>query len=379
MLTAILATLAAAPGALAATPKEADERLDRGLRELTLLPGGPPGAISIVQRGEDRTIHRAGVANVEFGAPIKLRDTLRLASTSKAFSGAVALRLVERDELELDRGIREVLPWLPPGWEAVTLRTALQHTSGLPDYTSDPGFGAAFGADPRRFFTPEQLVAYVTDDPLLFAPGSSYEYSNTDNIVVALIAEAVTGRSYESLLRRFVLRPLDLRRTLMPPGFTLPQPYAHGYSYEGPGKPLDDVSEALNPSGAWASGGLVSTPADLSTFFRAYAGRDLLGKKVRREQRRFFDGGTSEPPGPGHNSAGLALFRYETRCGRVYGHTGSFPGYTQFAAATPNGARSATVSINLQPSETQPPGVLAALRDTFELAVCAARPGKDRS
>ena len=44
-----------------------------------------------------------------------------------------------------------------------------------------------------------------------------------------------------------------------------------------------------------------------------------------------------EPPGPGQNSAGLALYRYDTSCGTVLGHAGNFPGYTQFIGATPNG------------------------------------------
>ena len=235
-------------------------------------------------------VHRAGVANVELGGRIGLHQRMRLASVSKAFSGAVALRLVEKGRLGLDESIRGALPWLPATWQAVTLRQALQHTSGLPDYTADPAFGAAFGADLRRYFSPVELIGYVTDDPLDFPPGTAYRYSNTDNIIVGLMAEAVSGVGYETLLKRLVFRPLGMRDTIMPPGFTLPQPFVHGYSYDGPGRPLEDISEALNASGAWASGGLVSTPADLNTFMRAYAGKTLLGRAVRREQRHFYLG-----------------------------------------------------------------------------------------
>jgi D-alanyl-D-alanine carboxypeptidase len=178
-------------------------------------------------------------------------------------------------------------------------------------------------------------------------------------------------------LKRLVYRPLGLRQTIMPPGFTLPQPFIHGYSFDGPGLPLEDLSEALSASGAWASGGIVSTAADLNTFIRAYAGKQLLHKGVRREQRSFFLGGASDPPGPGFNSAGLAVFRYAASCGTVLGHTGSFPGYTQFAAATPDGRRSVTVSINLQLSPTiGPPGVYPLLEQARGAAVCAALTGK---
>jgi D-alanyl-D-alanine carboxypeptidase len=73
------------------------------------------------------------------------------------------------------------------------------------------------------------------------------------------------------------------------------------------------------------------------------------------------------------NSAGLGVFRYETHCGTVWGHTGSFPGYTQFMAASPDGTHSVVVSVNeqLTPREGAP-GVFDALRATERRAVCAA-------
>ena len=82
-------------------------------------------------------------------------------------------------------------------------------------------------------------------------------------------------------------------------------------------------------------------------------------------------GGTSEPPGPGTNAAGLGIFSYRTRCGTVYGHTGSFPGYGQFAAASRHGTRSVTSSINIAPP---PRGteVLARLRAMQRTLVCEA-------
>jgi D-alanyl-D-alanine carboxypeptidase len=93
-------------------------------------------------------------------------------------------------------------------------------------------------------------------------------------------------------------------------------------------------------------------------------------------QRRVFEGGSSEPPGPGKNSAGLGIFRYETRCGTVWGHTGNYPGYTQFLAASPDGRRSVTVSVNVQLSPVEgAPGVFDALRRAEVKAVCAALAG----
>jgi len=117
----------------------------------------------------------------------------------------------------------------------------------------------------------------------------------------------------------------------------------------------------------------VSSPADLNRFIRGYVGGQLFSAKTQTQQRRIVEGGRSEPPGPGKNAAGLAIFRYVPKCGTVWGHTGNTPGYTQFAAASPNGRRSVTVSVNEQLSLSQgAPGVLEALREAEELAVCAA-------
>ena len=149
------------------------------------------------------------------------------------------------------------------------------------------------------------------------------------------------------------------------------KPFIHGYDTSQ--QPPEDVSEDFAAGWAWASGGIVSTPADLNTFIRGYVGGKLFDERTQAKQRRVIEGGSSEPPGPGKNSAGLALFRYQTRCGTVWGHTGNTFGYTQFAAASADGRRSVTVSINAQHTPTTGSLVVfEALRRAEELAVCAA-------
>ncbi|WP_392968742.1 serine hydrolase domain-containing protein [Streptomyces sp. LN245] len=332
-------------------------------------PGGPPGVIAVLRREGESRIVRAGVADLDSGRPIRADDHTRIASTAKAFSGAVALRLVDRRALSLDDTIGRRLPSLPRQWRSVTLRQLLNHTSGLPDYTQSPEFLEILTADPRHHFDSRRLLDYVADEPLLFRPGSKYQYSNSDNIAVALMAEAVTGRPYEQLLRDLVYRPLGLRDTSLPQGYEMPEPYMHGYDVTPPNPP-EDVSEALSASGVWASGGIISTPADLTRFIRGYAGGALISKATLREQRRWIDG-ASEPAGPGANKAGAAIFRYSTRCGVVLGHTGNFPGYTQLIAATPDGRRSLTFTLTTQVNKTTKPELLERLRTVEESFVCA--------
>ncbi|WRZ25554.1 beta-lactamase family protein [Streptomyces sp. NBC_00243] len=350
-------------------PGDGSRALRRQLQELTTAPGGPPGVIAVLTRGSRSEVYRAGVAETGTGRPVEVTDHMRIASTAKAYSGAVSLQLVDRGKLRLRDTVGKVLPRLPRAWHRVTLRQLLNHTSGLPDFSADPEFLALVGEDPRRHFDSRRLLDFVADEPLVFRPGSRYAYSNSDNIAVALMAEAVTGRRYEDLLAQLVYRPLDLRSTSLPQGYRMPEPYMHGYDVTPPNPP-EDISEVLSASGVWASGGIISTPKDMTAFVRGYAGGKLVSDRTRRQQLKWVNG-ASEPAGPGTNNAGLAIFRYTTRCGVVYGHTGNFPGYTQLVAATPDGKRSLTVSLTTQVNKTNKPELLERLRTVEENFVCA--------
>ncbi len=189
--------------------------------------------------------------------------------------------------------------------------------------------------------------------------------------------QAVTGKPYADALHELVYAPLELAQTSLPTGPELPAPFIHGYDRKGTSAP-EDISEIFASGWAWASGGIVSTPLDLNRFIRGYVGGKLFGTKVQEQQRKFIPGGGSEPPGPGVNAAGLALYQYETRCGTMYGHSGNTFGFTQYAAATSDGRRSMTISINLQrthENEGQAEEVFKAFRRAALLAVCAALAG----
>src|SRR4051794_40845149 len=361
VLVALL--LAPAIGRAATT----DAEVQRGLRGLVAADGGPPGAIATLYRDGRLTTLRAGRSNIERRGAPRAGQHMRIASIAKAFNGAVALHLVQDGRLGLDDTIGRRLTGLPAGWAPVTIRQMLNHTSGLPDYTKSRGFARQARKDPAGYVSPMRIIDWVRADGLVFTPGSRYEYSNTDNIVVGLIAQAATGASYRTLLKDIVFGPAGLTETTLPiRRTTLPAPFIHGYIVTAAADP-QDVTSFVSPSGAWASGAIVSTPADLAAFIRADLGLRFFGEAEQQQQMRFVRG-SSSPPGPGANAAGLALFRYTTRCGVVYGHTGNFPGYVQWAAATADGRRSVTTTLNI-PAPTGP--LLLRLRAVQRTAVCA--------
>jgi D-alanyl-D-alanine carboxypeptidase len=376
MFVLLLAAAMRLPGESAAHARangSSRVNLQRELRGLVAMPGGPPGAIAIIQRPGSTAIYRAGVSDARARAPVDPQLYMRVASVAKAFSGAVALALVDRHVLSLSDTIAKWLPQLPASWGAVTLGQALNHTSGLPDYTDNGDLLDYIKAHPHATPRPLFLLHFVAHDGLAFTPGTRYRYSNTDNFVVALMAEAATHRSYTALLASKVFAPLHLKRTSLPTGPWLPRPYLHGYELDPP-KPPGDISTLVSGAYSWASGGLVSTPADLNRFIRGYLGRRLFGTAVQHQQLRFIRG-NSDPQGPGRNFAGLAVFAYRTRCGSVYGHTGNAFGYTQFIGSTLDGRRSVILSVNTQLSDKSPNPMLSAyrrLRQIEQDMVCAA-------
>ena len=315
----------------AASGNSADTRLDKALAAFVARSDGPPGIAVVVQRGNNPVLHEAGTAVVGQDQPITLDDHTRVASVAKAYSGATSLAEVSAGKLALDSTIGAVLTGMPATWADITLTQLLQHTSGLVDFSNSKEFGQALTASLLVPPPPEQLVSYVFADPLLFTPGSKYHYSNTDNILVGLMVQAATGQSYESELQAKVAQPLGLTATSLPSDSFMPDPYVHGYDIENPKQP-EDASELFAAGWTWASGGVVATPGEANAFVRGYVGGELFDAATRKAQLTFR-AGSSEPPGPGTNAAGLAVFRYQTKCGTFYGHTGNTPGYTQFVAS----------------------------------------------
>jgi D-alanyl-D-alanine carboxypeptidase len=366
-LAAIAVALSVAPSANAKAP--IDRKLDHALDLIVDSPNGPPGLSVLLRTGGKRELITRGTANTKTGRRPSVDDRMRIASMAKAFNGAIALALVERGALSLDDTVGEWLPEALPNASGVTIAEALHHTGGLPDYIRSEEFINQLRRDPKAYISPSELLGFVRDQPLEFVPGSEYQYSDTDNVVVGLIAERATGLSYDGLLRRLVYRPLGLTETSLPRTVRMPKPYLHGYEVE-PGHQPEDVSEVINPAGAWASGGIISTPAEVGRFFRAYVGARLFSPTTRSLQRTFVSG-SSSPPGPGINDAGLGVFRYRTGCGTVFGHTGSFPGYRLFAASSGNGRRSVVFSVNAQivPGSGSP-AVSDLIRRAQRLAVC---------
>ncbi|WP_167837653.1 serine hydrolase domain-containing protein [Nocardia altamirensis] len=289
---------------------------------------------------------RADSAGVE---PVSSDGYFRIGSVTKTLVATVVLMLVGEGRLTLDDTVQQ---WLPDmvrgngnGGASITVRNLLQHTSGLHDSMPDMATAEDYYRLRYQARTPEQAVASAVAQAPDFAPGTGWSYSNVGYVVLGLIIEKVSRRPWYDEVSTRILEPLGLRDTRWPGDVpTLPTPHAKGYNQFAADGPMVEVTELVD---ADASGGYLSTTADLGTFYRS-----LLGGKLLRPEQLAQMRGTVPADGviaqvwPG-GRAGLGLFSVPLSCGGVYWmHNGGQTGYLTNAAVTEDGRRSAVVSLS---------------------------------
>jgi D-alanyl-D-alanine carboxypeptidase len=253
-------------------------------------------------------------------------------SVGKTYASALALQLIHEGKFALDDPISKHLgsePWLSrlPNAQSITVRQLMNHTSGLVRYEFNERFTADLSAAGDRVWKPHELVAYILDTQAPFAAGQGWDYSDTNYIVLGMIMEKVTGRTYYDLVRERVLRPAGLSQTVPSDSRTI-SGLANGYAgannpFGGSDAMLVNGRMVINPQFEWTGGGMASTARDLAKWGqRLYSG----GAFDASMMTPFLDG---VPARLGQNTKyGLGVIIRETQAlGTAIGHSGFFPGY----------------------------------------------------
>jgi CubicO group peptidase (beta-lactamase class C family) len=169
------------------------------------------GAVGLAKDGEVLFAQAYGEANKDFAVPNTLDTAFNLGSMNKMFTAVGIAQLVEGGQISFDAPLAAYLPTFPSAEVAqqIQIKHLLSHTSGLGSY-----FNAQFEAASRaRFRSVNDFLALVRDEPLLFAPGTQWAYSNTGFLVLGAVIEAVTGQDYFTYIRTQIYEPLGMRRT----------------------------------------------------------------------------------------------------------------------------------------------------------------------
>ena len=312
-----------------------------------LVDGGYPAALTAVRDKDGNTIGAAaGTGNLETGEAPPLDGEVRIGSNTKTFVAVVILQLVQEGKITLDEPIETYLPGLLHGegidGTKITVRQLLQHTSGLPEYTDTvPGETDIFQIR-DNYYSTRDLLDVALSKPAAFEPGSQFKYTNTNYIVLSLLAEKVTHRPLAEQITKRITEPLGLNHTYYPnPGEEeIRGTHPHGYHRNSQGE-LEDITRK-DPSEAGGAGAIISTPSELNKFFQAVLDGTLLSQDSVAEMKKTVDAGQSET---GVDHYGLGIISTSLSCGgTAWGHAGSIPGYTTFNGVGPDGT-AVTVTV----------------------------------
>jgi CubicO group peptidase (beta-lactamase class C family) len=273
--TFIFAALSLIAVAVVANAQSKAKQIDTLMKQYHAL-GQFNGSVLVADNGKVLYSNGLGLANMEWNAPNKPDTKFRLASITKQFTAAAILQLVEQGKIKLDGHITDYLPeYRKDTGEKVTIHQLLNHTSGIPSYTDQPGF---FQNVSRNRFSVKDFVKKYTEGDLQFEPGSKFAYNNSAYFLLGAIIERVSGKTYEQYLKDNIFTPLGMKNTGYDWNDPLISNRASGYSRT----PKGYVNAPyLDMSIPYAAGSLYSTVEDMYLWDQALYTDKILSAKSR--------------------------------------------------------------------------------------------------
>lgn len=295
----------------------------------------------------------AGWADIESQVPMQPTDRMFTGSAGKTFVAAVALQLVQSGDLDLNKKVSDYLgqePWFSrmPNHDELTVRMLMTHTGGLPRYVFKEAFTDQLLAAPDKAWKPEELLAFVFDDPPVHLPGKGWSYSDTDYIVLGMIIEKICKNEFYCELEKRILKPFAMKNT-SPSNKRRLKGLVTGYTgdktppFRLPGKvPVEGVYP-VNPQFEWCGGGLITTSRDMARWAKLLYESKVFSEKMLNEMLQPMDFRTGLPSDQGY---GLGVMIFKQPYGFVYGHGGIFPGYETQMSYFPKWKIAVTIQVN---------------------------------
>lgn len=250
----------------------------------------------------------------------------RVGSVTKTYVGALILDLASDGALSIDEPISKFQLGVPSD-DAITVRHLLNHTSGLFNYTEDGDFMAT-AVTTKTVYAPSDLVATAVKHSPYFEPGKGWHYSNTNFILLGMIAEKVGGARVSVLLRQRVLDRAGLTSTFFEGEEPVGGELAHGFSRRGL-----DLTDTYGTTWSWSAGAMVASPADVVRWI------ELLGSGAFHDPETQKAMMTTVRAIYGSMRYGLAIMAFDEAVtggmGPGIGHDGDIPGYHTLALYFP--------------------------------------------
>jgi D-alanyl-D-alanine carboxypeptidase len=334
-----------------------------------------PGAIVYVETGsEGPWTATFGTSDLKTNTPMADDLHMRIGSITKTLTATAILQLVDDGKLNLDDPVSKYQSEVPNG-QNITIRQLLDMTSGLYNYSEDPGFNQTLDSDSGKVWDLKDLLAIGFTHEPYFAPGQGWHYSNTNYILLGEIIEQLSGKLVEQVFQQRIFDQLGMADSLLPEraSAAIPTPHSQGYMYgtnvetsQRPALAGDAAAKANAEAGAprnvtdenvsawtWTAGSATSTLHDLKIWSRALADGMLLTPETHQEQLKSV--ATSNP----QLRYGLGILDIAS----FVGHNGQIPGYQSYMGYSPQ--RDATIivltNVFAAPDGTEPADAITQL------------------
>jgi len=378
--------LLAASLVLAANADAKDESAcERGREALAAardVYGFPGAVLGMTLADGTECVVAVGLADVESGVPMQPGSRMLAASIGKTFVAGVVLRLVHDGVLGLNDPVARWLgdePYFPriPNSGSMTIRHLLSHSAGLPDHVHGEKFAqelaALVGTD--HSFCPEELVAFILDQPPLFESGTDFGYSDTGYVLLGMVIERASGHDYFDLAREYFIEPLELSLSEPSNSRSLPGLVPGYVAADNPlNLPVKSIGPdgrmTWNPATEWTGGGYVSNPRDLARWVRA----EFSGRAAPYPYLDELIEGAPASVRERSDRYGLGVSKVDSPYGGMLGHYGWIPGYVSAAFYLPGRDVAYALQINSDVNMTGPEGSFSKILELVLAALFPAAP-----
>jgi CubicO group peptidase (beta-lactamase class C family) len=281
-------------------------------------PDSPGCSLAIIKDGEIIYERGYGMADLERNIALKADSVFDIGSVGKQFTAMLIAMLARRGALNLGDSIRKHIPEIPEYAQAITIRHLVHHISGLRDYTALLYFS---GRRIENFYYEEELLDLICrQKELNFRPGDEFEYSNTNYVLLGVIAKRVTGKSLPAMFQEYILNPLSMRSTSFnDDAGRIVKNRAIGYSPQE-----DGFRNDMSFNGGFGDGMILTTVEDLFLWDQNFYHNKLGNGGNELVQEIITPGALNTGEGLDY-AFGLRIDKYKGL--RRIGHAGEWAGY----------------------------------------------------
>ncbi len=297
------------------------EALQQKLDQIVAL--GVPGVVLSLKDADGTWASASGLSKIETKTPMEICHLQFGQSVAKTYMATAILMLYEDGKIDLDEKISTYLPSSTlndiKNTDVATVRMLLNHTSGIPEYNDKANYVTYLLQHPLHTFTTADYLDYVRDKPAKFSAGSEYSYTNTNYILLALIADGITG-DHKKFIREEILEAYSLNNSFYHnEGFMSYPELVNTYWDRYSNGKIENCSEMhrINVGSLIGDDGIIATPTDYMAFLELLLTNQILSEATMEEMLDFV------PTKPdGMDGYGLGISQEFINGREQLGHTG---------------------------------------------------------